>query len=329
MKNREEIQINTYLYKKMVSVIIPVYNVEEYLKEALESVMNQSLKDIEIIIINDGSTDKSLEIVKGYANKDKRIKIIDQKNQGISRARNAGIKIAKGKYIYFMDSDDYIALETLKICYKKCEEYELEMICFDAFPFSNMVNFKYNIKNYDRSFIETNKIFSGREFTNLCLKNKKNIVQACLYFFKREILYKEKLKFYPGIQYEDNLFSAILFDKIEKLMYLKEKFYFRRYRENSIITQKITKKKLEDLFKVCNELINYRNEQCTNKVSSMNLKNIISGVLGTVLHMSLVNGLFKEEVIEKIKKEYKEYIDYKIILKILFEKIYIIYKKIN
>lgn len=313
----------------MVSVIIPVYNVEKYLEEALESVINQTLKDIEIVIINDGSTDRSLEIIKEYVNKDKRIKVINQKNQGLSVARNRGIENAKGKYIYFMDSDDYIDLKTLEICYKKCEEYELEMVCFDAFPFSNMVNFKYNIKNYDRSFIETNKIFSGREFINLCLKNKKNIVSSCLYFFKREILAKEKLKFYSGIQYEDNLFSTILFDRIEKLMYIKEKFYFRRYRENSIVTQKITKKKLEDLFKVCDELINYRNEQCTNKVSSMNLKNIISGVLGTVLQMSLVNGLFKEEVIEKIKKEYKEYIDYKIILKILFEKKNIIYKKLN
>lgn len=313
----------------MVSIIIPVYNVEEYLEEALESVINQTLKDIEIIIINDGSTDKSFEIVKEYAIKDKRIKIINQKNQGQSIARNRGIEIAKGKYIYFMDSDDYIALETLEICYKKCEEYELEMICFDAFPFSNMLNFKYDIKNYDRSFIETNRIFSGREFTNLCLKNKRNIVQPCLYFFKREILYKEKLKFYPGIQYEDSLFSTILFDKIEKLMYIKEKFYFRRYRANSTLTQKVTKKKLEDLFKVCDELNNYRNEQCTNKISSINLKKIISGVLGSVLYISIINDLSKKEIIEKVKKEYKEYIDYKITLKILFEKIYIIYKKIN
>ena len=123
------------MQKKMVSVIIPVYNVEEYLKEALESVVNQSLKDIEIIIINDGSTDKSLRIIKGYATKDKRIKIINQKNQGQSIARNSGIENAKGKYIYFMDSDDYIALETLEVCYKKCEEYELEMIYFVAFHF--------------------------------------------------------------------------------------------------------------------------------------------------------------------------------------------------
>ena len=121
--------------QKMVSVIIPVYNVEKYLEEALESVINQTLKDIEIIIINDGSTDRSLEIAKGYALKDKRIKIIDQKNQGLSVARNRGIENAKGKYIYFMDSDDYIALETLEVCYKKCEEYELEMIYFVAFHF--------------------------------------------------------------------------------------------------------------------------------------------------------------------------------------------------
>ena len=312
----------------MVSVIIPVYNVEKYLEEALESVINQSLKDIEIIVINDGSTDRSLRIIKEYANKDKRIKIINQKNQGLSIARNMGIEKAKGKYICFMDSDDYIDLKTLEICYKKCEKYKLEMVCFDAFLFSSIENFKY-IANYDRSFIEVNKIFTGREFTRLCLKNKKNIVSSCLYFFKREILYKEKLKFYSGIQYEDNLFSTILFDKVERLMYINKQFYFRRYRENSITTQKATKKKLEDLFKVSDELINYRNEQCTNRISSINLKKITSGILGSILYMSLTNDLFKKEVIEKIKKEYKEYIDYKIILKILFEKKYIIYKKLN
>mgnify|MGYP000375050398 FL=1 len=315
------------MQKKMVSVIIPVYNVEEYLKEALESVVNQSLKDIEIIIINDGSTDKSLRIIKGYATKDKRIKIINQKNQGQSIARNSGIENAKGKYIYFMDSDDYIALETLEICYKKCEKYELEMVCFDAFSFSNIENFKY-ITNYDRSFLEVNKIFTGREFTRLCLKNKKNIVSSCLYFFKREILSREKLKFYPEIQYEDNLFSTILLDKVEKLIYINKQFYFRRYRENSIMTQKLTKKKLEDLFKVSDELINYRKKQCVNEISSINLKNIISEVLENTLSLSLINNLSKKKVIKKIKKDYREYINYKMKLKILFNKVYIVYKKI-
>ena len=95
-----------------VSVIIPVYNVEKYLRQCLDSVVNQTLKDIEIICIDDGSTDNSLNILKEYAQKDNRIKIISKKNGGLSSARNAGLKFATGEFVGFVDSDDYIERET-------------------------------------------------------------------------------------------------------------------------------------------------------------------------------------------------------------------------
>ena len=91
-----------------VSVVIPVYNVEDYLRDCLDSIVNQTLKDIEIICINDGSTDNSLEILEHYKSKDERIKVISQENGGISAARNKGIDLASGDYISFIDSDDYI-----------------------------------------------------------------------------------------------------------------------------------------------------------------------------------------------------------------------------
>ena len=92
-----------------LSIIMPVYNVEDYLDEALNSAESQTLKDIEIICVNDGSTDNSLAILEKHAKKDKRIKVINQENQGVSKARNAGMKAATGKYIYFFDSDDVLA----------------------------------------------------------------------------------------------------------------------------------------------------------------------------------------------------------------------------
>ena len=100
----------------VVSVVIPVYNVEPYLSECLDSVCKQTLKNIEIICINDGSTDRSLTVLQKYSERDKRIHIINQNNQGLSYSRNVGIRQAKGRYVYFLDSDDYIthnALETL------------------------------------------------------------------------------------------------------------------------------------------------------------------------------------------------------------------------
>lgn len=118
-----------------VSIIVPVYNVEEYLVKCLDSLVNQTLKEIEIICINDGSTDNSLEILNTYAQKDSRITIIDKKNEGVSAARNTGLNISKGEYIMFVDSDDYLELPNVffkeedvveKIKYYVENNFELE-----------------------------------------------------------------------------------------------------------------------------------------------------------------------------------------------------------
>ena len=102
-----------------ISIIVPVYNVEKYLKECLDSLINQTLEDIEIICINDGSTDNSLAILEEYQKKDSRIKVFSQKNQGVSAARNLGIEKATGEYLTFLDSDDRLELNTCEILYKE------------------------------------------------------------------------------------------------------------------------------------------------------------------------------------------------------------------
>ena len=109
--------------KIKVSVVIPVYNTEKYVREAIESIIHQSLKELEIIIINDGSTDGSPEILKEISNTDHRIQVYTQTNQGQSTARNFGISHARGKYIYFMDSDDLLEEDALEACYLKCEYF--------------------------------------------------------------------------------------------------------------------------------------------------------------------------------------------------------------
>ena len=114
--------------KIKVSVVIPVYNTEKYVREAVESIMNQTLRELEIIIINDGSTDNSLQVVEELAAADSRIQVYSQTNQGLSMARNAGITHAHGRYIYFMDSDDLLEKDAMELCYNKCEEKELDKI---------------------------------------------------------------------------------------------------------------------------------------------------------------------------------------------------------
>ena len=111
-----------------VSVVIPVYNTEKYVREAVESIMNQTLRKLEIIIINDGSTDNSLQVAEELAAADSRIQVYSQTNRGLSMARNAGITHAHGRYIYFMDSDDLLEKDAMELCYSKCEEKELDKI---------------------------------------------------------------------------------------------------------------------------------------------------------------------------------------------------------
>ncbi len=120
----------------MVSVIIPVYNVEPYLRECMDSIVNQTLRDIEIICVNDGSTDGSLSILEEYRANDPRIAVISQDNKGLSAARNRGLSQARGKYIYFVDSDDYVALDTLKDVARLAEDHHVDAAVFGFQPVS-------------------------------------------------------------------------------------------------------------------------------------------------------------------------------------------------
>ena len=115
----------------LLSVIIPVYNVEPYLEQCLDSVINQTYKNLEIICINDGSSDNSLKILEKYQKKDSRIKLINQKNKGLSEARNAGLDVAKGEYIAFVDSDDYLELNAYKEAMKVMLQDKNPLILYD------------------------------------------------------------------------------------------------------------------------------------------------------------------------------------------------------
>ena len=114
-----------------ISIIIPCYNVEKYLHRCLDSVIGQTFEDFEVICVNDGSPDNSGSILEEYAAKDKRIKILTQKNQGLSMARNNGKALAQGKYIYFLDSDDFIHPQCLEIAHYIAEKYEVDLVSFD------------------------------------------------------------------------------------------------------------------------------------------------------------------------------------------------------
>ncbi|MBC8632137.1 glycosyltransferase [[Eubacterium] tenue] len=149
-----------------VSIIIPVYNVEKYIDECILSAINQTLDDIEIIAIDDKSTDSSLDILNKYKEKYDFVRVIaNEKNMGVSATRNIGIRNAKGRYIYFLDSDDHMDLNAMEICYEKANEYDLDIVTFDAEVFRDKEYRGYDFnESYERDKIIEAECIKGEDF---------------------------------------------------------------------------------------------------------------------------------------------------------------------
>ena len=243
----------------IVSVIIPVYNTENYVRDAISSIQNQTLSDIEIIAVNDGSTDNSLSILNDISEKDPRVHVISQKNAGQSTARNTGFDIAKGKYVYFMDSDDLLEKTALEKCYKKCEINDLEVVTFDALTFGQSGFF--NDDHYKRMHLLENKTYSGNELFNILIDLKKLRVPMWLYVAKKEFIDRISLRSYPGKRHEDELFTALLFLQAKRVGIINEAFFHRRLRENSTMTTSFSFANMDSYFNVTRELLTFSKTQ--------------------------------------------------------------------
>lgn len=238
-----------------VSIIIPVYNTEKYVEEAVRSIMNQTLKEIEIIIINDGSTDNSLTIIQKLAKEDPRIQIYSQKNEGQSISRNKGLKIAKGDYIYFMDSDDYLEADALNQCYIQSKIHQTDFIFFDATVLNlNKINTSLN---YQHKHSEEDIIYQGIQILDTLIENKSYSPSVCLHFINRAYLQYTKLTFFPHIIHEDELFICLLYLQAANVKYIKQNFFRRRIRENSTMTNKFSRKNMDGYFTVAEQLLEY------------------------------------------------------------------------
>lgn len=222
-----------------VSVIIPVYNVEQYLAQCIDSVKNNSLKDIEIICVDDGSEDGSLDILKSFAQDDSRIKIISQKNGGLSSARNTGFKSAQGEYVLFLDSDDYLEPKALEYLYSEAVADDLDQLFFNASTFyDDGDNAEGLYIDYSRK-VEYNGIMTGREMFVLMGENADFKPSACLQLNKRAFLKKNNISFVEGLIHEDNPFTIQCLFLSKRVRYIDIKLYNRRMRSNSIMTGSI------------------------------------------------------------------------------------------
>lgn len=238
--------------KPKVSVIVPVYNVELYLRECLESITRQTLKEVEIICVNDGSTDSSLNILMSFANEDNRITILDQENRGLSGARNSGLNFVNGKYIYFIDSDDYLSFDALEKLYNICEEKQLDVIHFDYTCFNDDGSAAPTLERREYS-----QIYDGVSFLKILRDDHAYTPTAWSQMILSEFLKKNHITFYEGIIHEDNLFSFYVLMEAKRVSHLGQKLYHHRHRANSIMTVPQSKKNVIGYFISMQEVLKY------------------------------------------------------------------------
>lgn len=242
-----------------ISVIIPVYNVEEYLRPCLDSALCQTFRDIEILCINDGSKDSSLEILKEYAAKDKRIYVYSQENSGLSAARNTGLEHARGKYVYFFDSDDLLEEDALGILYDRLKSDNLDILFFNAYVFSedDGPEIRKTIEGYNNYYKrkhDYNRVFSGPELFHELRDNKEYLPSACLQILRTAFLKDNKISFIDGILHEDEIFTFKSLLTAKRASHINKSFYGRRIHANSIMTTKKSFRNVHGYFVGCEEM---------------------------------------------------------------------------
>ena len=227
-----------------VSIIVPFYNVERYIEKCLETLVNQTLEDIEIILVNDGSKDKSIEIVNKFLEKyPEKLVYFEKENGGLSDARNYAIPYAKGEYIAFLDSDDYVEKDMYEKMYQLAKEENSDMVECDFY-------WEYP----EKTKIDTGAIYNGKKE----MLEKVRVV-AWNKLIKREILEKAKIEFPKGYRYEDVEFTYKLIPYLEKVSFLKKPCIHYIQRENSISNSQ--NERTKEIFDVLDHVIRYYKEK--------------------------------------------------------------------
>lgn len=286
------------------SIIVPVYNVEEYIDDCLKSIFNQSFKDFEVIVVNDGTKDNSMDIVKNYD-----VKVINQENAGLSAARNTGVKSSTGEYLLFVDSDDYIEKDLLKNINNNLKDNPdvLRFQIKEIFDDNRIVNHEEN------SFDTTNGV---EAFTKIC--NYHFIENAWSYVIKRKYYLDNKFEFKKGTYHEDYGLMPLVIIKANKVKSISYIGYYYRQRSNSIMSStdyNKTKKKVDDFY---NHYLYLNKEINKTKLDNKIFKSYISNSLlikicelnnkdykiykSKVKKDKVIDNLLDDSLIRKIKK---------------------------
>lgn len=226
-----------------ISLVIPVYNGERYLDACLKSVVAQSLDRLEVILVNDGSTDSSGKIMKEYVRMYPNCTYIKQENRGLSEARNTGLQYAHGKYIAFLDGDDLLPQDALRNLYRKAEETRAEMVAGNVATFGE----KESTKDYSHRNKDTRFTVSGEAFLAEAIANHHYVPMVYNFLYRRSFIEQHGLRFEPGILYEDELWTPIALTKAKRVASISSITYLYRKHEASIMSSSKAEKRITSM----------------------------------------------------------------------------------
>lgn len=278
-----------------ISIIVPVYNAEKYLKKCLDSLVNQTKKELEFILINDGSTDKSEEIIKTY--KDKRIKYFKNKNQGIGKTRNFGIEKSSGKYIMFLDSDDYFSNDACEILYKEAEKEKADLIVFDYY--------RVEKGNLNEVKIESFNATNIKDDPNLLLKVN---LGPCNKIYKTDLIKNNDIKFEENLKYEDTLFVVKAIYNAKKIIKLNRFLHYYMIHEKSETT--VRDERVFDILKIVDKIRTYlkNDELMKDSVDKLTVKILTNYTIQQRYQSDKKLAMkFIDEVFKYLEKEIPDY----------------------
>ena len=277
-----------------ISIIVPIYNAEKYLNKCIDSLVNQTKKELEFILINDGSTDSSEDIIKSY--KDKRIKYFKNKNQGIGKTRNFGIDKATGKYLMFLDSDDYLDINACEKLYNKAIKEKSDLVVFDFYRVEETLK-EVTINNFKSSSLKENP--------NLLLDIN---LGPCNKLIKRELIDKNNTRFNEELKYEDTPFVTEIIKNANKISKLNEYLHYYVIHSNSETT--VRDERVFDIIKIIDIIRNqYKDEKYMEDiVNKLTVRTFTNYTIQQRVQKDLKVGMkFIDEAFSYMKKNIPNY----------------------
>ena len=246
---------------ELVSIIVPVYKVEKYLPECLDSIIGQTYQDSQIILVDDGSPDNCGAICDEYALKDKRITVLHTENGGLSSARNNGLRICKGKYVFFVDSDDYLEPNAVEILFQTAEKEKLDMLMYDAISFDETKNDvpEDEINKYIRKHDYLVERTGAQMFLDMS-ENDEYRSPVQYYFYNKGFLEDHQLVFHEGILHEDEEFNFFALLYSQRVKHIPNVLYHHRFRADSIMGVKSTQRNIDSCYEIILQIMARSNE---------------------------------------------------------------------